>query len=259
MKRIIINESQKKRILEAYQPKFSFKELEKLYETKGSYAQYQYCKEMLGNVVNCGSSRLIFTLDDNTVLKLVGGEVEAGIDQNKTEYRLYEKCDSPLLPRIYYHDKHYSFLVCESVLPAQTEDFEKILGIPWYHYHSQNTEQQLLNMDNPQKGDREVGYNKYFDNIKEPYEKSENSLDDILLYIEDIYVMEEGEIDPQMEEIIAETPWLQAMVELVSEYGVEDFNRIDNFGIVNRDGNPMIVLLDSGLDEAVYNTHYASD
>ena len=258
MKRIIINESQNKRILEAYQPKFSFKELEKLYETRGYASQYIYCKKMLGNSVGCGSSRVIFTLSDNMVLKLAGADLpEAGIDQNINEYRMYKKCNSPLLPRIYYHDKHFSFLVCESVIPAQTEDFEKILGIPWYHYYSQNTEKKLKNMTHPEQGDKEVGYNKYFNNIKKPWEQSEQCIGDILLYIEDVYTLQEGDIDPSMEKIIKGIPWLQSMEVLAQKYGLQDFNSIENFGIVNRDGNPTIVVLDSGLDDEVYDNYYA--
>ena len=35
-----------------------------------------------------------------------------------------------------------------------------------------------------------------------------------------------------------------------------DLSQIENFGVVNRDGNPMIVVLDSGFNYDVYLKFY---
>lgn len=69
MKVIFINESQKKRLFEAYDGEFSFSELDRL----NLNGMYDYCLKHLGEPCGSGSSRLVFMLSDNIVLKLAFG------------------------------------------------------------------------------------------------------------------------------------------------------------------------------------------
>jgi hypothetical protein len=261
MKFIKINESQKNRLFEAYQEGFSFEYLTMIGDSAfadedNSAAQMAYCTKWLGRPDSKGSSRAVFTLNDNMVLKLAYGKWHnAGIGQNKQEYELFQQVDSPLLARTFYHDKNFTYLVSESVLPCTEEDFEKILGIPFYHTYYQNTAKHV-DGDSPNKGDIEVGYNKYFDNLKKPFESSELSMSDIFMYIECNYVTNEPFLDKKIQNAINNSQWLQDFVKLVIETQMTDFCQIENFGIVNRDGKPSIVILDSGLNMDVWERHY---
>jgi hypothetical protein len=110
MKFIKINESQKNRLFEAYNEGFSLKNLSMIADTafameqNDSDGQMRYCTHWLGYPDNLGSSRAVYTLSDSLVLKLAyGSKYQAGIEQNRVEFEVYQKLDTPLLPRILYH------------------------------------------------------------------------------------------------------------------------------------------------------------
>ena len=261
MKVIKINESQRRRLFETYSEGFSFETLTMIADSAfaqedNSVPQMRYCTKWLGYPDSMGSSRAVYTLNDNMVLKLAYGKMYfAGIDQNRAEYELFQKVDSPLITRIFYHDKNFTYLVSESVLPCTKEDFEKILGIPFYHTYYQNTVKRTDGLS-PNKGDIEVGYNKYFDNIKEPRADSEISMYDILGYIEANYVLDKPYVDRRLDKAISSSQWLIEFVKLIQDTKMSDFCQLENFGIVNRDGKPMIVVLDSGLNLDVWEKNY---
>lgn len=263
MKVIKINESQSKRLFEAYREGFSFDELTMIADSAfaqedNSVPQMAYCSKWLGQPTFMGSSRCVFTLSDNVILKLAyGSKYFAGIDQNRMEYELFEKTKSPLLARVYDCDKNFTYLVCESVVPADAVDFEQIVGMPFYRFYQQNS----VKDESPysyNKGDRTVGYNEYFGNeIKTPGERAQgNYVYEILCYIESVDVLHEDYFNLNMEKAILNNKWLREFRELIRQVGVGDFCRVDNFGIVNRDGKPTIVLLDAGLTMGVWMKHY---
>ena len=257
--RIIIKEEQKNRLFEAYMEGFSLKNLSMIGHGQfsgedNSEAQVKYCEEYLGRMQNYGSSRCTFTLNDNMILKLAyngGGLRDAGIAQNEAEYELYMLVDSPLLPRIFYHDEDFQFIVCESVLPATETDFEKYLGMPFCGIYRQHTMKQPLTN---KPGDKEVGFDKYFKKLKGYKEADEIPVIELLSYIQSRYY-EKGLASKDYEKIIKKSWWLKELVKL-SKIGVLDISSIDNYGIVNRDGKPIIVLLDSGFNKNVYYKYY---
>ena len=267
MKFIKINESQKNRLFEGYREGFSFDELASLSfkTTLNNKIQYDYCLKWLGKPCGKGSSRIVFMLDDNMVLKLaycnsyfgsndgiLGG---VGTAQNRAEYEVYVKVDSPLLPRILYHDDNFTFIVSEHVLPATEEDFEKILGYPFLYTYTQNSI-KIKNLESPNEGDLHIGFNKYFDNIKKPYEWSDVSISDILEYLHGKYIEGDDYSDKELDKIIYSSPWLIELKKLIMKTKMSDFCQIENFGIVNRDGNPSIVILDSGLNIDLWEKYY---
>lgn len=263
MKIVKINESQHRRLFEAYNEGFSFEKLSTLGDsvlvkgTKG-ISQMHYCTKWLGKPFSRGSSRAVYTLSDNMVLKLAYGTMYyAGIDQNRTECELYEEIDSPLITKIFYHDKNFTYLVSESVIPCTEEDFENIFGIPFYHTYFQHTEKERDNTS-PNHGDLEVGYDKYFNNIKKFRECSNISVCDILEYIESNYIVDNQYYDRILEQVINGSKWFTDFVDLVKKTKMSDFCQLENFGMVNRNGKPMIVVLDSGLNLNVWEKNYAN-
>lgn len=267
MKKIIINESQKRRIFEAYREGFSFDELtaiadEAFGKEDNSVPQMAYCRKWLGEPVSMGSSRCVFTLSDNIILKLAyGRKYQAGIDQNMMEYEIFERTKSPLLARVYDCDDNYTYLVCENVVPATDEDFEMVVGIPFYsHYHQNSTQQE--DPASRHGGDRKIGFNEYFgDDIKQPIELYEGGacLTEIFSYIEEVDVLNSYYYDEKIEDIINNNEWLTELRRLVRECKFGDFSsNIGNFGLVNRYGQPNIVILDPGLTIGVFKKHYTS-
>ena len=55
-------------------------------------------------------------------------------------------------------------LICESVVPAERIDFEQILGLPFYRC----VQGDKYNVD----GEEIVGYDEYFDKLKNPDEET---------------------------------------------------------------------------------------
>lgn len=262
MKTIKINESQKKRLFEAYQEGFSLEKLSMIGDVgfaddNCSVPQMRYCTQWLGYPDSMGSSRAVYTLTDNFVLKLAyGHKFQAGKEQNRIESEIFKMVDSPLLPRIVYWDDNYTFLVSENVVPATFVDFEKFLGIPfWSNYVQKSTD--IKDPNSSHNGDYEVGYDKYFKNIKSREEAEYNlNANNLMVYIMNKYSIGYDEEEPKFDEFIAQNEWFTELVKLVQKTKMTDLSSIDNFGIVNRDGKPMIVILDSGFNINVYNRFY---
>ena len=251
MKIININESQKKRLFEAYDGKFSFDELDKQ-EDLGNMDYY--CYKHLGNSFAQGSSRVVYMLSDNFVLKLAYNK--AGIEQNKLEFERYYKTKSKLFPIVYDHSKNFEYIVCENVVQADDVDFEKILGIPYEGSWKQDSIPEK-NSFSIYGGDMEIGYNKYFDNIK--YEDDgwdEPTASDIIAYLERRFILKTDEPDEYCDNIINRIPWFKELEKLIKNEQICDLDVISNFGIVNRDGKPFIVIIDSGFSVEVYNKYY---
>lgn len=252
MKIINIDESQKKRLFEAYDGKFSFSELDKQ-EDLGNMDYY--CYKHLGNSFAQGSSRVVYMLSDNFVLKLAYNK--AGIEQNKLEFERYEETKSKLLPVVYDHSDNFEYIVCENVIPADNADFEKILGMSIWGRWGQHTIKQK-NPFSRNGGDMEVGYDKYFDNLKDYGEAdfSNNYVLNLIAYIVQHYADGTCPYNEEMEQKIRNNEWFSELLDLVRKTHLCDITSTENFGIVNRNGIPMIVVIDSGLSNDVYNKYY---
>ena len=254
MKVIFINESQKKRLFEAYDGEFSFSELDRL----NLNGMYDYCLKHLGEPCGSGSSRLVFMLSDNIVLKLAFGiKKEAGMAQNRIEYERYEETKSKLLPVVYDHSDNFEYIVCEHVIPADNADFEKILGMSIWGRWGQHTIKRK-NLFSRNGGDMEVGYDKYFDNLKDYREAdfSNNYVLNLIAYIVQHYADGTCPYNEEMEQKIRNNEWFSELLDLVRKTHLCDITSTENFGIVNRNGIPMIVVIDSGLSNDVYNKYY---
>jgi hypothetical protein len=221
--KIIINEQQEKilhyfLIKEAQNEVFSFEYLKNIKNFKG---RYEYCLKNLGPTQGRGSSRVIFQLSDNKVLKLALNQ--KGIAQNEAE------CDwgvqtYDVVPEIYDEsdtDK-YTFLVSEFVLPAKESDFNEVFGFSFNKFCQFLVAVYKL-------------YNPRYRSIIQPLTNEEFS--DLVNNNED----------------------LNSFYYYMADYQVPigDMLAIRNYGLTNRSGQPQIVLLDSGLTENIYNSYYS--
>lgn len=222
--KIVITEKQERVIKsfilsEAMSDEFSFDTLKSL---KTFRDRKNYCDKYLGFNVGSGSSRLVYQLDDEKVLKLAKNE--KGIAQNEQEYSFGQEKFVDVTPHIFNEMcdiVKFTFIVSEYVLPAKEKDFIELYGINF------NTFISVINTVS-------VWYGR------------KRSLGTKVLS------------DEEMEYLQEENPDIKEFVDYVSNYQppIGDMLRLANYGMVMREGSPQIVLLDSGLSDEIYNKYY---
>ena len=143
--------------------------------------------------------------------------------------------------KIFGNDDNYSYIICENVVPAQPIDFEKIIGLPFYDKHYQQSYSD---------------YVKYFGKLKNVADKADFSVYEIVCYLEANYTIGEGYYNREIESHIMKNPWLKNLKKLIMDTQIGDLTKPENYGMVNRDGNPMIVVLDAGMNLENWETYY---
>lgn len=220
--KILINEKQEQLLhkcflKEAMGETFSFDELKSIKSFKG---RFDYCSKTLGPTQGRGSSRVVFQLSDDKVLKLALNQ--KGIAQNEAECN-WGVQSYDVVPEIFKESDtdNYYFLVSEYVLPATEEDFEQIFDFDF------TTFCQCL-----------VAFWKCYNPQGRCY----------------ISPMD----NQSLEVLLNDSDDLNSFYNYMADYRVPigDVIRIQNYGMTNRSGQPQIVLLDSGLNDDVWNKHY---
>lgn len=215
---IVITESQYKRLFEAMLPSFSLKELDGIWDYED---KFEYCCEHLGKPIGEGSSRAVFQIDDDRVLKLAIDE--SGEAQNRVEAgdEIY-KDELNIFPIMYSYDREcYTWVISEYVLPMKKEDVVKIFGInDAEFFHIIQALDRLV--DKEKTGDiseREMGSIEYYSKCH---------------------------------------PFLAGLVECFRNEILlaGDLSNLDNFGITQRNGELIPVILDSGINMDVYKKYY---
>jgi len=122
--------------------KFNFVHLDSLetFEEK-----IKFCKENL-NQIGKGSSRLVFDLSKNSVLKLAWNEKGLGqnlMEQSDQIHKLFGDL-VPALKKKCQGDKIY-WIVMEKAKPVDEETFEKISKIPFKTFQKAMKEMKLVN------------------------------------------------------------------------------------------------------------------
>ena len=218
VKNIIITESQYKRLFEAMLPSFSLKELDGIWDYED---KFEYCCEHLGKPIGEGSSRAVFQIDDNRVLKLAIDE--SGEAQNRVEAgdEIY-KDELNIFPIMYTYDREcYTWVISEYVLPMEKEDVVKIFGINDVEFfHIIQALDRLV--DKEKTGDiseREMGSIEYYSKCH---------------------------------------PFLAGLVKCLRDEILlaGDLSNLGNFGITQRNGELIPVILDSGINMDVYKKYY---
>ena len=235
--KVIITESQYKKLFEAQMEGFRLDALNTMPYAK----KVRYCKEMLGNPIGNGSSRIVFQIDDEKCLKLAKNQ--KGVAQNEEECSITRdsyKEQTGLFPKVYQFDgdhiqlfgydgdeePRYQWIVCEYVLPAKAQDFKKVTGFDWklvcnfIMYQGSRYERGIARYDRSVINDNNI------DEILEADENGSYFLNELENYL--------GSYQPP----------------------TGDYTRLANWGMVQRDGETHMVILDSGLSEEIYNNFY---
>ena len=221
--KIIINESQldviSKHINEAALPSFSLKELSTIKTFKD---KVRYCVANLGKPIGNGSSRQVFQIDDEKILKLAKNN--KGIAQNQYEGQDdYYKEDMLIFPKVYDKADDFSWIVSEYVLPAKNQDFIHCLGMSFDEFRS-----IVVALERQHK------YAKSYGGLVKPISKEE-----LWNYCDN-------------------NKFISELNDYIGSYdiGVGDLYCLSTYGLAVRNGKPFIVILDSGLSEYVYDTYY---
>lgn len=192
--------------------------LEELSSLNSYSKRVQYCKSQLGMPIGNGSSRMVFQIDDEKCLKLAKNE--KGIAQNEEESQYYLQTYG-IMPKVFETDNDSKWIVSEYVLPAKAQDFQHCLGMSFQKFC-------------------EVVKAFYLSYARRtPYLSSSISYDELV-------------------EIVENSEWLASLESYMGDYQLPfgDLTRLANFGLVQRDGEPEIVILDSGLSQDIYDRYY---
>ena len=216
-----INLSDVSELNEAAMPGFN---LQTLSSIKSFAGRLKYCKQMLGPSFGSGSSRIIFKIDDEKVLKLAKNK--KGIAQNEFEEQTSRY--GSMVVHVFDCDDNYMWLVEENCVPAKEEDFERLIGLPFETYCD------LIRFY----------YNRYCRNGRQTY----------------LFTMTTDEADALVDRLYNEDDYgfVPRIFNLMGDYQLPfgDLTRISTYGMVMRDGSPELVVIDSGLSEEILNTYY---
>ena len=103
---------------------------------------------------------------------------------------------------------------------------------------------------------RNSEYSQYFENPKGVNNEVPYDVYDIVCYLEANYTIGEGYYHKEIEEYIRKNPWLKELKTFIMNTQIGDLTKPDNYGIVNRNGKPMIVILDAGMNLENWETYY---
>ena len=199
---------------EDYPMSWSIDEFKKL---NSFNARVEYCNTHLKRLA-AGSSRIVYMVDNEKVLKLAKNK--KGLAQNEVEIEYGNYYDlSSIVARVFESDDNNLWVEMELAKKVTSNIFNSVVGVSFDEYTSA------------------MKYN-YFTNIKPnryPTEKPENM--DEMWDNEFVYEM------------------LSFMGNY--DIPVGDLGRLSTYGLVNRDGSDTIVMIDYGLTNDVYGTYYS--
>lgn len=218
-RKVLFSESAIRLIKEAALDSFSLQQLASIPTYAG---RLKYCKQQLGNPIGSGSSRTVFQIDDEKVLKLAKNQ--KGIAQNEKENEVSRYYSADIFPEVYENAEDFSFLVSDFVLPAKPQDFVQLLGIKWDDYVALVTRLYLNYANNRQA-----------------------------------WAIGDAMDSERANELLENNEWLYELQCYMGDYGIPfgDLVRIANYGLTNKDGHTKLVILDSGLDEEILNSYYS--
>lgn len=188
-----------------------------------------YCNQYLGEPVGSGADRLVFEVGDDTIIKIL--KHGSNLNQNFEEYQNYVTVKRkypdlvPLFPKVYQIAKDYTWIEEEKVIPVNSSDIKKVLGIPLYVRDGVSLAGFIDWAENPSiEGELPNTINfRGFENNEE--------------YVE------------EYEELMRINPWFKLLYRYIELCDYATDLHSDNFGLAERDGKPYIVILDSGFDD----------
>ncbi len=188
------------------------------FKTLRSFNQrIQYCEQNLQRI-SSGSSRIVYKVDNEKVLKLAKNTKGIAQCEVEIQYGGYYDLDD-VVAKIFDSDEKNLWVEMELAKRLTVGDFKRIVG---FNFKDFQTAVGNHGLDVNGKGFKR-------------------------------------QIDPQIVEQMWENPWTYEIFNFIGNYGVPvgDLQRLNSYGVVQRDGKPHIVIIDYGLTSNVYDSYYS--
>ena len=201
---------------EDYPSSWSIEEFKKL----NSFAsRVEYCNTHLKKI-DAGSSRIVYMVDNEKVLKLAKNK--KGLAQNEVEIEYSNYYDiEDIVARVFESDENNLWVEMELARKVTPNIFKSIVGVSFEDYAD--------------------GMKYHYDtNIKPNRSRFAPSKPD------------------NMDEMW-ENEFIYRMLSFMGDYDIPvgDLGRLSTCGLVNRDGHDTIVMIDYGLTHDIYGTYYS--
>ena len=207
---------QESELMEDYPSSFDMETFKSLRSHAG---RNRYAQEHLQRL-SSGSSRIVYKIDDEKVLKLAKND--KGIAQNEVEieYGQYSDIEDVVAKIFDYDEENNLWVEMELVRKVRPADFKNIIG---YSFEDYKLAIRNYGID--------TGNSK---GSKYPLSKQ---------LVEDMW----------------ENEFMYEMFSFIGNYAVPtgDLERTSSYGLVKRDGQDKIVLIDYGLTHEVYSSYYS--
>lgn len=208
----LLNESIERQIEEDYPTSW---DIEKFKSLKTFKERINYCENNLIRI-SSGSSRIVYKIDDEKVLKLAKNR--KGIAQNNVEiiYGNYYDIQS-IIATVFDYDNDDLWVEMELARKVTPTKFKEVTGVSFDDYRSAMYYHESSHISRN---------NRY----REP-----DNMDDMW-----------------------ENEFVVQMIDFMTGYDlpVGDLCKLSSFGLVNRDGDVDIVMVDYGLTNEVYTSYY---
>lgn len=218
MRNILISEQQFNRLFvikEAADNEFNVEMLDKIRSFRGRFI---YCKEHLGNAIGKGSSRAVFQIDDEKILKLAINS--KGITQNAAEDERFIQTYG-ITTKVFDSNDEGLWIISEFAIPAKKSDFPICLGITFEEYC------EFIKKSSA----------RYLPRHKRFFSKM---------------------TDERYDDLLENNEWLSGLDDYLGDYQIKGFNDLmvlRNIGMTQRDRKPTIVLLDYGWNNISYEEY----
>lgn len=230
MREIFITEEQHKYLLAensleemAYPVNFNMEEFKNI---KSFVERVKYCNSRL-KYLGQGSSRRVYMVDNEKCLKLAKNR--KGIAQNVEEINLgNDMYAGSCFAKVYDYDQDGLFVEMELARKAKESDFERLAGIPFDCYCDLIVRTAV----------------NYLPRNCQSRNWVTSSMEDTYNYVMDN---------------IDDFEFINQVIEYMSNFQVKaygDLQRISSYGVVKRNGQEELVIVDFGLTEDVFNNYY---
>lgn len=201
---------------EDYPSSFSIDEFKHLSTFK---ERIKYCQQHLKRI-SSGSGRIVYKIDDEKVLKLAKNK--KGIAQIDVEVDYSkERMLKDVVANIFNYHEDYLWVEMELARKLTEKKFLKITGLDWTLFTK-----VLFNYDIDANNPRREAY-KY-------------------------------NIDPDVKEQVWENEFAVGILDLIGTFHMPagDLMKLNSYGIVQRNGEDHVILIDYGLTSDVYDSYY---
>jgi hypothetical protein len=191
--------------------------VEEFSKLKSFNQRIQYCEKNLIRI-SSGSGRVVYKIDDTKVLKLAKNR--KGLAQNEVEIDFSnDYMWNGLIAEIFNHDENNLWVEMELARKVTPKIWDSIVGVP---------------IDELQKCARFIEQEKNPRKFQYHFTK------------------------PARMDELQENEFTSSILDLISNYdiGAGDFGRLSTYGLVKRNGQDDIVIIDYGLTNDVYDSYY---